>query len=95
MFSIIFIVFGILTWDGIIGILAILGTVMQTVAFGNKNPAKMRMINLPTCFMWMVYNWHYSSVGGLLSDAFSFISIIIGIIRFDIPEIKNKFKKKV
>jgi hypothetical protein len=94
-FSITFIAMGIITWDGWIGVFAILGTVLQTIAFGNKNPAKIRIINLPTCFMWMVYNWHYRSVGGLLSDVFSFVSIIIGIIRLDIPEIKSKFKKKV
>ena len=33
-------------------------------------------------------------VGGLLSDVFSLVSIVIGILRLDIPEIKNKFKKK-
>lgn len=95
VFSVIFIVLGIITWDGIICVLAMMGTVIQTIAFGNKNPAKIRLINLPTCFMWMVYNLHYSSLGGLLSDIFSFISIIIGLIRLDIPEYKNKFKKKV
>ena len=93
LFSLIFISIGILTWDGVIGIFAIMGTVVQTIAYGNKNPTNIRLINLPTCFMWMVYNWHYRSVGGLLSDTFSFISIIIGIIRLDILEIKNKLKK--
>lgn len=92
VFSIVFIVLGILTWDGIICILAMVGTVLQTIAFGNKNPAKIRLINLPTCFMWMVYNIHYRSVGGLLSDIFSLISIIIGILRLDINEYKNKKK---
>ena len=91
-FSIIFISLGILTWDGIIGILAIMGTVIQTIAFGNKKPSNIRLINLPTCFMWMAYNLHYSSVGGLCSDIFSLISIIIGIIRLDIPEYKRKKK---
>lgn len=92
VFSIIFISLGILTWDGIIGILAIMGTVIQTIAFGNKKPSNIRLINLPTCFMWMAYNLHYSSVGGLCSDIFSLISIIIGIIRLDIPEYKCKKK---
>lgn len=92
VFSIIFISLGILTWDGIIGILAIMGTVIQTIAFGNTKPSNIRLINLPTCFMWMAYNLHYSSVGGLCSDIFSLISIIIGIIRLDIPEYKRKKK---
>lgn len=92
VFSIIFISLGILTWDGMIGILAIMGTVIQTIAFGNKKPSNIRLITLPTCFMWMAYNLHYSSVGGLCSDIFSLISIIIGIIRLDIPEYKRKKK---
>ncbi len=93
LFSLIFITIGILTWDGIIGIFAMLGTVLQTIAYGNEKPSNIRLINLPTCFMWMVYNWHYSSVGGLMSDVFSFVSIVIGIIRLDMPEIKNKLRK--
>ena len=94
IFSLIFIILGIITWDGIIGIFAIIGTVLQTIAFGNKNPAKIRLINLPTCFLWAAYNLHYMSVGGLLSDAFSLISIVIGILRLDIPFYKEKFNKK-
>ena len=94
IFSLIFILFGIITWDGIFGIFAILGTVLQTIAFGNKNPAKIRLINLPTCFLWAAYNLHYMSVGGLLSDVFSFVSILIGILRLDIPFLKEKFNKK-
>ena len=89
IFSLVFILFGILTWDGIIGIFAIMGTVLQTIAFGNKKPANIRLINLPTCFMWMAYNLHYMSVGGLLSDVFSLVSIVIGILRLDIPEIQK------
>ena len=98
LFSVIFIIFGIATWDGIICIFAIMGAVIQTIAHGEKNPAKLRLINLPTCFMWMVYNVYYSSAGGLLSDIFSLISIVIAMIRLDIPEIKkmkqNKAKQK-
>ncbi len=94
IFSLIFILLGILTWDGIIGVMAIMGTVLQTIAFGNSKPSNIRLINLPTCFMWMAYNCHYRSVGGLLSDAFSLVSIVIGILRLDIPFYKEKFNKK-
>lgn len=92
IFSLIFIVFGIFTWDGFISIFAITATVLQTIAYGIKKPAMIRLVNLPTCFLWMVYNLNYLAVGGLLSDIFSFVSIIIGVIRLDIPEYKNKKK---
>ncbi len=94
LFSIIFIVFGIATWDGIICIFAIMGAVVQTIAHGTENPAKLRLINLPTCFMWMVYNTYYRSSGGLLSDIFSLISIIVAMIRLDLPEFKKRKQNK-
>lgn len=93
IFIFIFVLFGLLTWDGIIGIFAILGMVIQTIAYGSKKPSNIRMIDFFACFMWFTYNLYYHSVGGLLSDTFSAVSIVIGIIRLDIPEIKNKIKK--
>ncbi len=89
LFSLLFIGIGIATWDGIVCIFAIMGAVVQTVAHGIENPAKLRLINLPTCFMWMFYNIYYFSLGGLFSDIFSLISIVIAMIRLDLPEYKK------
>ncbi len=71
-----------------ISILSIIAKVLSTVAYGINDSHKIRMINLPTCSCWIVYNFVAFSLAGILNEAMSIASIIIAEVRY--KKIKNK-----
>jgi hypothetical protein len=66
----------------IISVLSILAKLLSTIGYGAKSAHAIRMINLPTFSMWVVYNFISFSIAGIISDIMSIISIIIAEIRF-------------
>ena len=66
----------------ILSIVSIIAKVASTIGYGFKSPHAIRMINLPTFMMWIVYNCVFMSIAGVISDSMSIISIIVAEIRF-------------
>lgn len=90
IFSIIFTVFGLLTFDGVKSIMLIFAKVLSTVAYSNKNATIIRTVSFLTHIAYLFYNISVFSLAGALSDGILLVSLIIGIIRFDIlPQIKK------
>ena len=74
-----------------ISIISILAKLLSTIGYGFKNPHTIRMINLPTFCMWIVYNFIVGSLAGILSDSMSIGSIVIAEARFKKkPEEQNE-----
>ena len=93
LFGIIFVFFGICTWQGLKSILIIIAKVLSTIAYGNKNTTIVRAIIFITSTSWLIYNYCVFSYAGVLCEAFTLISLITGIIRLDIiPALSNKSK---
>ena len=89
LFGVFFLGVGIFTWEGPISICVIFAKVVSTVAYGMKNPALLRLIALPTCVCWVAYNVYAGSAGGAIGDALHAVSIIVAMIRFDLPELRR------
>ena len=83
IFSLAFVVAGIYTWEGPLSILPIVAMVLSSISFGIKNPKLVRRIYFPCSPMWLIYNIAGRSIGGVLTESFAMISIIIGMLRFD------------
>ena len=91
IFIVIFIIFGIATFDGTKSITVIIAKVMSTVAYGNKNTTAVRTVSFVTHISYLIYNISVFSIAGALSDAITLVSLIIGLLRYDIiPLIKAK-----
>lgn len=91
IFGILFILFGIFTWQGLKSMLIIFAKVLSTAAYSNKNTTIVRGLIFVTSASWLIYNVCVFSVAGVLCEAFTLISLIGGIIRFDIiPYFKKK-----
>lgn len=91
LFSIIFLVSGILTWESWISILGIVAKILSTLAYGNKNTRLIRWVIFGTSTCWLIYNSVVFSIAGILCELFTLISVIIALIRFDlIPKLKNR-----
>ena len=66
----------------IVSTLSILAKVISTIGYGAKSAHLIRLINLPTFSMWIIYNFVVFSIAGMISDAMSISSIIVAEIRF-------------
>ena len=88
-----FAVLGLLSWEGYISVLIIFAKVLSTLAYGTTNMKKMRMMLSVTCVCWICYNTYVGSIAGVISDSCNFVSVMIGIIRYDIMKKEEKVKE--
>ena len=90
----IYIVSAIITWEGPESLLPLIGKLCSTVAYSMKNTRNIRIINIPTLTMWIIYNITCSAWEALAADAISLISVLIAMVRFDIaPYFRKKTKQ--
>lgn len=82
-FAIVMIITGILTWQDYTSILAILGSLLSTVALWMKEPKNVRRISLFVGPCWLIYNLIHGAYTGALNELIAMASIIIGIVRHD------------
>ena len=76
-----------------LSIISVLAKLISTIGYGAKSPHVIRMVNLPTFSMWIVYNAVMMSIAGMISDGMSIVSIIIAEIRYK-KMIKNSKEQK-
>ena len=84
---------GIFTWQNVLSVLPILGMVCTTVAFWIKTPKYVRLCALPSSPLWLVYNFVSSAWGGVLTEVINMASIVIAIVRLDLPGEKKCIKQ--
>lgn len=84
IFSVCFLVFGLMTYQGKKSVLIIIAKILSTVAYGNKNTTIVRGLILITTTSWLIYNYSVGSIAGVVCEAVTLVSLIIGIIRLDI-----------
>ena len=89
MFIITMIATGILTWDRWYSFLAIMGSVLSTVALWMRNGKGIRFVSLAVGPCWFIYNMIAGSYTGAINEVIAVPYIILGIIRHDV-----KFKRK-
>lgn len=87
-FSGFFLLFSVFTYAGFKSILIGIAKIVSTFAYGNKNVALVRIMILFTSIIWFIYNFVVKSYAGALNELLTICSIIIGIIRLDIPKKK-------
>lgn len=91
IFSALFVMMGIVNWQGTASLVMMVVKVLSTIAYGNKNPRILRMITLFASSGWLIFNLIVGSYTGILCEFLSLSSILLGIIRFDLyPFIKSR-----
>ena len=96
LFILLYIIAGIFTAKTAMDLLPIVAQVFGAIAVWQTNPRAIRFIMLVPRPLWFVYNFIVGSQAGMVAEVFILVSVIIGIIRFDIlgkkeehvPEIK-------
>lgn len=74
----------------VIELLPVIGMVATTVGFSLKKAADVRKCGLVSSPSWLIYNISNFSLGAIICETLSLISIVTGMIRLDI----NKPKKE-
>lgn len=87
----VYVLSAIITWEGPQSLLPLVGKLCSTVAYSIKNTRYIRIINIPTLTMWIIYNCTCGAWEALAADSISLISVLIAMGRFDIvPYFKKK-----
>ncbi len=68
----------------LVELLPTLGMISTTISFRMKKAAKVRAFSLISSPLWLGYNIFHFSIGGILTESISLLSILIGILRLDI-----------
>lgn len=67
----------------IIEFLPIIGIIATTISFYMKDAKSVRRLALISSPAWLVYNVTQVAVGGVICEAVSLVSIIVGMLRHD------------
>lgn len=84
VFSIFLIIITATTWSGWFSLLPLIAKLLSTVSYGMKKERLLRLITLPSCILWVIYNCIVGSYEAALGDALTFVSIMVAIYKFDI-----------
>ena len=71
-------------------LLPAIGMTATTIGFYLENATKVRLLSLTNAPTWMTYNIIRGSIGGTITEIICLVSVVVGIIRLDIPKLKKK-----
>lgn len=74
----------------VIEFLPVLGMSVQTISFHKKEASHVRALGLIVSPSWLIYNCCGGSIGAILCEVFTLISIFVGIRRYDRKSSKKK-----
>ncbi len=77
---------GFFTFDGLFSLLPIGSKLLTTVSYGIKNEKWLRIITLPSCIMWIIYNLSVGSLAGAITDVLTLGSLLIAMYKFDFKQ---------
>lgn len=80
-----FTVFGheVTVWELLIELLPVVATAVTSVAYRMAGGAQVRVLSLFSSPLWLTYNACRGSIGGVISDSMSLVSIFVGMYRHD------------
>jgi hypothetical protein len=67
----------------LIELLPVVAMVVTTISFSMKNAASVRKLALIGSPMWLIYNVVFRTYGGVLCEAFSLVSVLVGMFCHD------------
>lgn len=77
----------LLTWDGLISLLALAGSLLYALSEGQLPIKRLRRTGLLAPPAWFIYNFFTGFYPGMFVEVFVFISNIIGQYRFDFKKV--------
>jgi len=88
IFAVAFIISGIFTYESPMSLLPTVAMVVSSFVMWIPKTQELRILSLPTCAMWLIYNVSANAAIAVLTEVFNIVSIFIALIRF------SKFAQK-
>lgn len=86
-----YIVVTIITYEDFLSIVILLAVICGTLSMATRNGKTIRIVQFAICSpSWLVHNIIKFSIGGIITEVFSMLSIIISFLRYG----KNGFEKQ-
>ena len=76
--------------NAIVELLPVIGMTALTFGFAGSNAKAVRLCSLINSPCWLIYNSINFSIGGILCEIFSLVSLISAMLRLDFKREKNK-----
>jgi hypothetical protein len=89
-FIIIYILVGLLTAKTLVNLLPIIAQIFGAIAVWQANPKAIRLFMLVPRPLWFTFNLAVGSYAGMVTEIFLLLSVVIGIVRFDIFDRSKK-----
>lgn len=80
--------------SAVIELLPIIGMTATTVGFRLQNAKAIRRSGLISSPSWLIYNTINAAVGAIICEVLSLISIVVGVIRYDIKAVAEDTDEK-
>ena len=84
VFGLFVLITGFASYSSPLSLLPIGAKLLTTVSYGMKNEKWLRIITLPSCVLWIIYNLYVGSVAGAIGDSIALISLLIAMYKFDL-----------
>lgn len=76
---------------GFLGLLAFIASTVSTIFYWTNDARKLRLANLfVSSPCWIIYDSIVGSMGGVISESFTMISIVVSIYRFGLRKVYNE-----
>lgn len=82
-FIVLFVIAGLVSWQGPISLLPIIGAISGTIAFWQRDPRWIRVFSLFVAPTWFLYAMMIGSYPMMISEVIMFSSDVIGLFRYD------------
>ena len=76
----------ILTWDGGYSLLSSIATIIFTYSIWQNNVKIYKVLGIPVGVLWIVYNFVYKSIFGVILEIFLLIASIRGVVMMHIKK---------
>lgn len=84
------ILFSIFTFDGFISLLPMFAVVFYSIALWNGNLKIIRIIEMVSCILFIIYNINVSAYTGLVATLIEFFGAFFAFLKFDLFGYSNK-----
>ena len=82
----------VFTVDGPLGLLPMMGVLLQTDALWLKKERNIRLVSIAGSPFWFSYNLTVKAYGSVVGDVLCFVSLLVSLIRYDVLKLPAKQK---
>ena len=69
------------TWEGPLTLLPVGAALFSTSASCQTNTKRLKLLTVPVCVCWFIYNLFSRSYAGMANETFVFVSVVVALVR--------------